>query len=79
MSHSRQYLIETATIASLLDAAQLEAMALVKKFRLTIGANHGWGCRIDDERGLKSGAFHHDDLNRAICECVYKMVTAPKP
>jgi len=50
-----------------------QAMALVKKFKLSVGFSDGWGCRKDDEKGLKSGAFHYSDLNRAICECVAKL------
>lgn len=51
-----------------------QAMALVKKFLLSVGFDGGWACVKNDGRGmLQSGAYHYPDLNRAICECVAKM------
>lgn len=54
-----------------------QAMALVRRFKLSVGFNGGWGCVKNDERGmLLSGMFHYEDLNRAICECVASMTKA---
>lgn len=51
-----------------------QAMALVKRFQLSVGFNGGWGCVKNDERGmLKSGAYHYEELNRAIVTCVANM------
>jgi len=51
-----------------------QAMALVTRFRLSVGYSRGWGCEADDERGIiLSGAFHFDSLNRAIVECVARL------
>lgn len=51
-----------------------QAMALVKRLKLSVGFNQGWGCVKNDERGmLLSGAYHYDTLNRAIVQCVANM------
>lgn len=51
-----------------------QAMALVKRFRLSIGFNGGWGCVKNDKDGmLLSGSYHFDSLNEAICGCVARM------
>ena len=51
-----------------------QAMALVKKFRLTIGyfREIGWGATAE----LADVHFYGTDLNRAIVECVAKMQEA---
>lgn len=51
------------------DKAQ--AMELVIALQLSVGYSAGWGCVKNDDRGMiLSGAFHFDDLLRAICTCV---------
>lgn len=56
-----------------------QAMALVKKFRLSIGFNSGWGCVKNDENNmLLSGCYHFETLNKAICECVANMQKGKK-
>ena len=56
-----------------------QAMALVKKFTLSVGFNRGWGCVKNDENGmLLSGAYHFDSLNKAIVECAAAMQQAKK-
>lgn len=52
-----------------------QAMALVKKFQLTIGYSDGWSAG-KGEIGKEGGycrSFHYPDLNRAICVCVAAM------
>jgi len=54
-----------------------QAMALVKKFRLVIGYSNGWSAQKRKEDGdatLICGSYHYPDLNRAIVECVSKLV-----
>lgn len=49
----------------------VQAMAMVKRLKLSVGFNGGWVCMAADERGMIiSGAFHHETINRAIVECV---------
>ena len=49
-----------------------QAMALVKKFRLTIELSYdGWWVCTPEQK--ISSEVMIDDLNRAICECVAKM------
>lgn len=47
-----------------------QAMALVKKLRLSIDVFGKW--MVQDKKGNYAPALSHD-LNRAICECVAKM------
>ena len=59
---------------SILDG-DAQCMAMVKKFRLSVGFNGGWECTAVDERGMIIfGAFHHETLNRAIVECVARLI-----
>ena len=58
-----------------------QAMALVKKFRISINAYNpdyqAWPCVADPEISGLACTFNAD-LNRAICECVYKLHTAKR-
>ena len=53
-----------------------QAMALVKKFRLSVNSYNDeyqvWPTRIDQDTAGKACTFHAD-LNRAIVRCVAKM------
>ena len=63
---------ESGAYDPLTDYAQ--AFALVHHFRLSVGYSRGWGCKVDDERGIiLSGAFHFESLHRAIVECVSRL------
>lgn len=57
-----------------------QAMALVKKLGLTCITELGQGREIWRVHHWRdSGLCHHGDLNRAIVECVAKMVAARTP
>ena len=55
-----------------------QAMALVKKFKLDIDYGQGVEWHVSDQHSDSEYEGYHSamnpDLNRAICECVAKMV-----